>query len=99
MVADVPSARLLKLHAPKCKMLEIPGAADYVEDVVGDLDRMQAVGTLAADGTRDLALLMFSQGLWGWEMGNEDDERCGNDLPMRIYVCPHAFWTIWVEVG
>lgn len=82
--ADLPSARLLKLHAACCKMMEMAGAAGYVDAVIRNLDRMEEEGTLAADGTSDLGMLLFSKGLWGWERGQEADKRCEHDVSVVI---------------
>lgn len=73
--ADLPSARLLKLHAACCKMMEMAGAAEYVESVIEDLDRMEEHGTLAANGSSDLGMLLRIKGLCGWsgDLGDEED--------------------------
>lgn len=72
--ADLPSARLLRLHAACCKMMEMAAVADYVAAVVDDLDRLQEEGTLAADGTSDVGMLLFSKGVGGWESTREVDD-------------------------
>lgn len=70
-LADLPSARLLKIHAACCKMMEMAGAADFVESVIDDLERMEDEGTLAGDGSSDLGMLLRIKGLWD---GQEDQE-------------------------
>lgn len=67
--ADLPSSRLLKLHAACCKMVEMAGAADYVDWAVGDLERMEEGGTLAANGTSDVGMLLLTRGLAVWGGG------------------------------
>lgn len=64
--ADLPSARLLKLHAACCKMMEMAGAAEYVESVIDDLERMEEYGTLAGNGSSDIGMVLRIKGLWGW---------------------------------
>lgn len=63
--AALPSARLLKFHAACCKILEIAGAAGYVERLVEDMEELAANGTMAADGSSDLGLFLRLRGLYG----------------------------------
>lgn len=39
-LADLPCPRLLRLHAACCKMMEMAGAAGYVETVLDDMERL-----------------------------------------------------------
>lgn len=71
--ADLPSARLLKLHAACCKMMEMAGAAEYVEYVVRDLERLELEGTLAGDGSSDIGMVLRMKGLWSG-FGDDDEE-------------------------
>lgn len=64
-LADLPSRGLLKLHAACCKMMEMAGAAEYVEDVLEDVERMLQEGTLAGDGSSDVGMILRMKGLWG----------------------------------
>lgn len=63
-LAELPSACLLKLHAACCKMMEMAGAAEYVEDVLEDMERMLEEGTLAGDGSSDIGMILRMKGLW-----------------------------------
>lgn len=71
--ADLPSARLLKLHAACCKMMEMAGAAEYVELVMRDLEGLEREGTLAGDGSTDIGMVLRMKGLWSG-FGTEDEE-------------------------
>lgn len=62
--ADLPSARLLRLHAACCKMMDMAGAAEYVEFVIRDLERLELDGTLANDGSSDIGMVLRMKGLW-----------------------------------
>lgn len=62
--AALPSARLLKFHAACCKILEMAGAAGYVEQVVEDMEELAAKGTMATDGSSDLGLFLRLKGLY-----------------------------------
>lgn len=73
-LADLPSPRLLKLHAACCKMLEMAGAADYVDRVLDDMERMQEQGTLAGNGSSDIAMLFRMKGLGGWSEYEEESK-------------------------
>lgn len=63
--ASLPSPRLLKLHAACCRMLEMAGAAEYVEHLLDDLERMAVRGTLASDGSSDVGVLWSMRGMEG----------------------------------
>lgn len=65
--ADLPSPRLLKLHAACCKMMDLAGAAEYVEYLIDELERMELQGTLATNGSSDISILLRMKGLWGWD--------------------------------
>lgn len=77
--ADLPSARLLKLHAACCKMMEMAGAAEYVEYVVRDLERLELEGTLAGDGSSDISMLLKMKGLWSGFSNEEVEEQEGGE--------------------
>lgn len=64
-LAPLPSRRLLKLHAACCRMLEMAGAAEYVENLLDDFEEL---GTLATDGSSEIGVLW---GLYGLQ------ENCG----------------------
>lgn len=63
--ASLPSRRLLKLHAACCRMLEMAGAAEYVEHLLDGLEGMAARGTLASDGSCDVGVLWSMRGMEG----------------------------------
>lgn len=65
--AELPSPRLLKLHAACAKMMEMAGAAEYVESVLYDLERMEEEGTLMGDGSSDIGIVLRMRGLLGGE--------------------------------
>ncbi|KAL0634475.1 hypothetical protein Q9L58_006564 [Maublancomyces gigas] len=71
-LSDLPCGRLLKLHAACCKMMEMAGAAEYVDQVLDDLDRMEKEGTLAASGSSDIGMLLRMKGLGGWAGGYDE---------------------------
>ncbi|KAL0630826.1 hypothetical protein Q9L58_010318 [Maublancomyces gigas] len=59
-LAPLPSRRLLKLHAACCRMLEMAGAAEYVENLLDDFEEL---GTLATDGSSEIGVLWGLYGL------------------------------------
>lgn len=59
----LPCRRLLKLHMACCKMLEMSGAAEYVESFLDDMDELMQRGCLAADGSSPLGALLAMRGL------------------------------------
>lgn len=61
--ATLPSARLLKMHMACCKMLEMAGAAEYVESLLRDREEMEVKGTLAEDGSSEVEVLWALKGL------------------------------------
>lgn len=71
-LADLPCPRLLGLHAACCKMMEMAGAAEYVDKVLDDMERMQEEGTLAENGSSDISLLLRMKGLGCWEGYGEE---------------------------
>lgn len=66
-LADLPCPKLLGLHAACCKMMEMAGAAEYVDAVLDDMERMQEEGTLAENGSSDIGMLLRMKGLGCWE--------------------------------
>lgn len=64
-LASLPSARLLKLHAACCRMLEMAGAAEFVEGLLDDFEGMAVRGTLASDGSSDVGILWGMRGMEG----------------------------------
>lgn len=72
--ADLPSPRLLRIHRACCLMLEMSGAAEYVERLVRDTERLLERGVLAGDGSSNFALIMRIRGLQqqpeeSWDVG------------------------------
>lgn len=61
--ADLPLARLLRIHRACCLMLSMSGAAEYVERLLRDMDTMMERGVLAGDGSSNLELLLRLRGL------------------------------------
>lgn len=61
--ADLPSSRLLKLHAACAEVMEMAGAGQWVDDALETLDRMEGGGMLAADGSSDVLMLLRCRGL------------------------------------
>lgn len=77
-LADLPCPRLLKLHAACCKVMEMAGAADYVECVLDDLSRIDQRGTLAGNGSSDVEMLFRLKGFGGWS--GYQEEATGREL-------------------
>lgn len=75
--ADLPSARLLKLHAACCGMMEMAGVAEYVDYVVRDLARLDLEGALAGDESSDIGIVLRMKGFWSWFSDLEDEEQEG----------------------
>lgn len=61
--AELPSARLLKIHRACCLMLAMSGAGEYVERLLRDAERLLEHGVLASDGSSNFALIMKLRGL------------------------------------
>ena len=58
-----PDSYLLALHRACCKILEMSGAAEYVEAIVKDSESIRELGTLAADGSTQLDAVWAVKGL------------------------------------
>lgn len=63
--ADLPSPRLLALHRACCLMLAMSGAAEYVESLLRDTENLMERGTLASDGSSNIALFLRMRGVEG----------------------------------
>lgn len=77
-LADLPSPRLLALHRACCLMLAMSGAAEYVESLVRDTENLMERGTLASDGSSNIALFLRIRGVEGTEV---DDGGWGESQP------------------
>lgn len=69
----LPSRDLLKLHGALCKMLDMAGAADYVDSLMDEMDEVMCRGTLAGDGTSDFGTVLKMRGLQGYRDCSEED--------------------------
>lgn len=58
-----PCRRLLKLHMACCRMLEMAAAAEYVENLLDNVDDVMIRGVLAPDGSSPLGMLLAMRGL------------------------------------
>lgn len=61
-----------------CGVLEMAGAADYVQCVLDDLSTMERQGTLAGNGSSGVEMLFRLKGLGGWS--GYQDEATGREL-------------------
>ncbi|KAF8241407.1 hypothetical protein K440DRAFT_572351 [Wilcoxina mikolae CBS 423.85] len=60
---NVPDPRLLRLHAACAKILDMSGAAEYVERLHYDAEELRQRHVLKADGTSNLYALLCATGL------------------------------------
>ncbi|KAF8241574.1 hypothetical protein K440DRAFT_665264 [Wilcoxina mikolae CBS 423.85] len=60
---EVPDPRLINLHAACAKILEMSGAAEYVENLFWDAKMLEQKCTLDSDGSSNLYALLCSEGL------------------------------------
>ncbi|KAL0634805.1 hypothetical protein Q9L58_006238 [Maublancomyces gigas] len=75
--SELPSRRLLALHRACSLILNMSGAAEYVECLLDDAEMLTQRGTLAADGTSSISVFLRMKGMCGDEefmgiMGGED---------------------------
>ncbi|RPB07520.1 hypothetical protein P167DRAFT_540039 [Morchella conica CCBAS932] len=55
---ELPSRRLLAVHRACAKILEVAGAAEYVEDLLDEFEDVRGRTGMAGDGSSDLAMLV-----------------------------------------
>jgi hypothetical protein len=60
---EVPDPRLVKLHAACAKILDLSGAAEYVEGVFWDAKMLEDQCTLESDWSSNLYALLCMKGL------------------------------------
>lgn len=48
-------------------MMEMAGAAEYVDTVLDDMERLQEEGTLAENGSSEIGMLLRMKGFGCWE--------------------------------
>ena len=62
---DLPSPMLPRTHAALCRVLHLSGAVGYVRNIIQEMERLDDVGVLAADGSSsfDLTTYFFQKGL------------------------------------
>jgi len=60
---EVPDPRLLRLHAACAKILDMSGAADYVDRLHFDAEELRQEHTLREDGSSNLYALLCARGL------------------------------------
>lgn len=70
-------------------MMDMAGAAEYVEYVIRDLERLELDGTLANDGSSDIGMVLRMKGLWSG-FGLVDGEHgggCGAWADSAVEIC------------
>lgn len=87
--ADLPSTRLLRLHVACYKLMDMAGAAEYVEFVIRDLERLELDGTLANDDSSDIGMVLRMKGLWsGFGLvDGEQEGGCGAWADSAVEIC------------
>lgn len=63
--SELPARRLLALHRACAMILNMSGAAEYVERLLDDAEMLAQRGTLASDGTSPIAGFMRMRGVCG----------------------------------
>lgn len=64
-LGELPSRQLLALHRACAMILNMSGAAEYVECLLDDAEMLAQRGTLASDGTSEIAMFLKMKGVCG----------------------------------
>lgn len=75
--SELPSRRLLALHRACAMILNMSGAAEYVERLLDEAEEVRVRGTLARDGSSGIGVFMRMKGVcgeggFGGGLGGED---------------------------
>ena len=69
---DFPDPRYLEMHAACCRVAQLSGAADYMDDIMDNLDKGQTK-VLPEDGScgRILEFALLASGVCRWQLTDE----------------------------